>query len=93
VWRVLVDLQFPVLLVRAESTLLSNEDQHVIPALCACDASAAAAVQQARAEVERLRREQTLRDIELWSGLRDDAWGCVMHDFNKMVRCGGCLLF
>ncbi len=56
-----------MLLVRAENSLLSSEDQHVVPALSACDALAAAAVQQAREEVERIRRERTLRDIESWS--------------------------
>jgi hypothetical protein len=63
----LLDLQFPVLLLRAENSLLTSEDLHVIPALIACDASAAAAVEQAREAVERLRRERTQRDLGQWS--------------------------
>ena len=66
-WRVLIDLQFPVLLLRAENSLLTSEDLHVSPALTACDASAAAAIQQAREAIERMRHDRTLRDIELWS--------------------------
>jgi hypothetical protein len=69
VWRVLLDLQFPVLLLRAENSLLTSEDVLVIPALTSCDASAAAAIQQAREAIERLRHDRTLRDIELWSAV------------------------
>jgi hypothetical protein len=66
-WRVIVDMHFPVLLLQAGYSLLSSEEQTVIPALVAADAAAAAAVEQAREAVERLRRERTLRDIESWS--------------------------
>ena len=67
VWRVLIDLEFPVLLLRACRSLLSSDEQHTIPALVACDPEAAAAVELARAAIERLQRERTVRDIELWS--------------------------
>jgi hypothetical protein len=67
---VLLKLDFPILLLRASHTLLSDEEQSVlIPALSACDESAAEAVEQARVSVERLRRERTERDIESWSTL------------------------
>jgi hypothetical protein len=45
VWRVLIDLEFPVLLLRACRSLLSSDEQHTMPALVACDAEAAAAVE------------------------------------------------
>ncbi len=67
VWRVLIDLEFPVLLLRACRSLLSSDEQHTMPALVACDAEAAAAVEVARSAMERMQRERTVRDIELWS--------------------------
>ena len=67
VWRVLIDLEFPVLLLRACRSLLSSDEQHTMPALVACDAEAAAAVEVARTAMERMQRERTVRDIELWS--------------------------
>jgi hypothetical protein len=67
VWRVMIDLQFPVLLLQAGHSLLPSDDQTTIPALVAADAAAAAAVEEARANIDRMRRERTLRDIESWS--------------------------
>jgi hypothetical protein len=67
VWRVLIDLEFPVLLLRACRSLLSSDEQHTMPVLVACDPEAAAAVELARTAIERMQRERTVRDIELWS--------------------------
>lgn len=67
VWRVMIDMQFPVLLLQAGHSLLPSDDQTTIPALVAADAAAAAAVEEARANIDRMRRERTLRDIESWS--------------------------
>ena len=46
---------------------MSSDEQHTMPALVACDAEAAAAVEVARSAMERMQRERTVRDIELWS--------------------------
>jgi hypothetical protein len=67
VWRVVIDLQFPVLLLQAGHSLLPSDDQTAIPSLVAADAAAVAAVEEARATIDRQRRERTLRDIESWS--------------------------
>jgi hypothetical protein len=56
-----------VLLLRASHVLLSSEEQHAMPVLVASDPTAAAAVELARTAIDRMRREKTLRDIELWS--------------------------
>ena len=47
--------------------LLSSEEQHAMPVLVASDPTAAAAVEIVRTVIDRMRREKTLRDIELWS--------------------------
>ena len=88
VWRVLLDLDLPPLLLRAGYTLLSSEEQVALPALAACDAAAAAAVQRAKEAIEVERHERAVREVEVWSTLYEQQ---APVEGGEEVTCGICL--
>ncbi len=84
----LLDLDLPPLLLRAGYTLLSSEEQVALPALAACDAAAAAAVQRAKEAIELERHERALRDVEVWSTMYEQH---ALAEGAEEVTCGICL--